>query len=290
MPESPMDMRIYHKLDKRFKKFYADIELRFPEACAHWNSRSSYTLPRVQRRTLVPSDEYINWYTTVCNPNLRIDYHDDHPQKVAEQEFDVESEPEFVLDPKPENNNNISPSSSFFSGLDQRFTDPSNYQTTTDPTTLVPQTSDFAFLDLNTPLHQIIPPSPYTTPRDHYPPSIWSFYMNDYMPTYAYNDLNQPGTSYTNNPQANYQNYNNPHYNHPPTLTDLYPQFTPGAEYKFSISPANDVEVGQSSLGRLSLNSIEDNQFLNTAWPSREDDVSLTLGQSSQVHNDETDD
>jgi len=119
--------------------------------------------------------------------------------------------------------------------------------------------------------------------------------MNDYMPTYAYNDLNQLGTSYTNNPQANNQNYNNqmynnPHYNHPPTPTDLYTQFTPGAKYNFSISPANDAEFDQSSLGRLSLNSIEDNQFLNTTWPSREDAVSLTLGQSSQVHNNETDD
>jgi hypothetical protein len=288
-------MRIYHKLDKRFKKFYEDIESQFPEACAHWNSRRAYTLPRVQRRTLLPSDDYINWYTTVCNPNLRIDYHDDHPQEVAEQEFDVESEPEFVSDPEPENNNNIPPSPSFFSGLDQRFTDPSNYQTTTDPTTLAPQTSDFAFLDLNTPLHQIIAPPPYTTPRDHYPPSIGSSYTNDYMSTYAYNDLNQPGTSYTNNPQANNQNFNNqmysnPHYNYPPTPTDLYPQFTPGPEFNFSISPANDAEFGQSSLGRLSLNSIEENQFLNTTWPSREDDVSLTLGQSSQVHNDETDD
>jgi len=43
-------------------------------------------------------------------------------------------------------------------------------------------------------------------------------------------------------------------------------------------------------LGRLSLNPIEDNQFLNTKWLNREDDVSLTLGQSRQLHNDETDD
>ena len=34
-------------------------------------------------------------------------------------------------------------------------------------------------------------------------------YMNDYMSTYAYNDINQPITSYTNNPQANNQNNNN---------------------------------------------------------------------------------
>ncbi|AES60817.1 hypothetical protein MTR_1g071230 [Medicago truncatula] len=267
-----------------FKKFYEDIESQFPEVCGHLHNRSAYTLPRVQRRTLVLSDEYINWYTTVCNPNLRIDYHDDHPHEVVEQEFDVELEPEYVSEPELENNNNIPPSPHFFPRLHQRFTDPSNYQTTIDPTTILPQTSDFSFLDLNTPLHQIIPPPPYTTPRNHYLPSIGS----------SYNDLNQPGTSYSNNPQVNNQNYNNqiyknPHYNHPPTPTDPYPQFTPGIEYNFSIFPANDAEFGQSSLGRLSLNSIEDNQFLNTAWPTREDDLSLTLGQSSQVHNDQTD-
>jgi len=33
--EPPMDMRIYHKLDKVFKKFYADIESRFPKVCTH---------------------------------------------------------------------------------------------------------------------------------------------------------------------------------------------------------------------------------------------------------------
>lgn len=43
------------------------------------------------------------------------------------------------------------------------------------------------------------------------------------------------------------------------------------------------------SLSRLSLN-FNDNVFLNMAWPTREDNVSLTLGQSSQMHNDETED
>jgi hypothetical protein len=103
------------------------------------------------------------------------------------------------------------------------------------------------------------------------------------MPTYAYNDLNKNGTSYLNNPQANNQTYNNQiynnaHYHNPPTPTDLYPRFTPASEYKFLIFPANDVEFGQTSLSRLSLNSIVDNLFLNTSWPTREDDVSLTLG------------
>jgi len=42
-------------------------------------------------------------------------------------------------------------------------------------------------------------------------------------------------------------------------------------------------------LDHLSLNSNDDNQFLNTACPAREDNVSLMLDQSIQVHNDETD-
>jgi len=125
---------------------------------------------------------------------MRINYHNDHPHEVAKHEFDAESNLKYVSEPEPKPKNNIPPSSSFFSGLDQQFTDLSNCQTTTDPTTILPQTSDFAFLDLDTPLHQIIQPPPYTTPRDHYPPSIVSSYMNDYMPTYAYSDLNQPGT------------------------------------------------------------------------------------------------
>jgi len=66
-----------------------------------------------------------------------IDYHD-HPHEVAEQEFDAESESGYVSESEPENNNNIPLSPSFFSGLDQRFTKPSNYQTTSNPTTILP--------------------------------------------------------------------------------------------------------------------------------------------------------
>jgi len=45
-------------------------------------------------------------------------------------------------------------------------------------------------------------------------------------------------------------------------------------------TPGLDAEFGQQSLSRLSLNS-NDNHFLDVGWPSREHDVSLTLGQSS---------
>ena len=47
-------------------------------------------------------------------------------------------------------------------------------------------------------------------------------------------------------------------------------------------TPGLDAEYDQQSLNRLSLNS-NDKHFLDVGWPSREHDVSLTLGQSCQI-------
>jgi len=59
---------------------------------------------------------------------------------VAQQELDAESKPKYVSESEPGNNNTPnSTKTNFFSSLDQQFTQPSNYQTTTDPT-ILPQT------------------------------------------------------------------------------------------------------------------------------------------------------
>jgi len=75
---------------------------------------------------------------------------------------------------------------------------------------------------------------------------------------------------------------NNTNYNHPPTPTNLPSQFIMGDEFDFVNTPGLDAKYGQQSLSRLSLNS-NDNHFLDVGWPSRKHNVSLTLGQSSQM-------
>jgi len=173
----------------------------------------------------------------------------DDTDDIKTLERDIDEEVEYVLELKPENNNTPkSMPTSFISDIDQQFTQPSNYQTTTDPT-ILPQPTDYNDF-LNTPLHHNIPPPPYPTPRYPYQPIYVLSYMNDYMANYGYNDLNQP----ENHTQITPKPTTKPTTTH--TATTKFTT-TPATtthqhnEFDFAISSSSDVQFGQTSLSHL---------------------------------------
>jgi hypothetical protein len=216
-----------------------------------------------------------------------------------------EEEPELEPEHEPEIHNTQSSLSPNF--WDQDFLDrlqhpqsqPPTNQTTTTATQNIHGSIMYEFLD--TPQQNIIQPPPYTTPRNAYMPHYQSTCQENSMLNFGYNDPNQAGPSNTNyssfhdpnqagpsntnyptnnNPQYDNPMYNNPNYNRPPTPTNLLSHFSPGIDFNFD-NPGNQTDYGNLSLGRLSMNSNE--QFLDLGWPTREHDVSLTLGHSTQI-------
>jgi len=197
-----------------------------------------------------------------------------------------DSEPE--IEPEPQNyNNQEEPEPDDF--WEQRFLSTLPNQTTN---TTQHTHGSIMFDFLNTPQQNIIQQPPYTSPRYDYAPHGESTYIQNSMQHTSYHDPNEVGPSnasypnYDNQTYNNQQNnntmYNNTNYNHPPTPTNLLSQFISGDEFDFVNTPDLGIQYGQQSMSRLSLNS-NDNHFLDVGWPSREHDVSLTLGQSSQM-------
>jgi len=133
----------------------------------------------------------------------------------------------------------------------------------------------YEFLD--TPQQNIIQPPPYTSPRNAYDPHYQSTNQQNSMPNYGYNDPNQASTSNTN-----YFSYNDPNQpgpsntNYPPFNNPQYPMY-PNQNYNHPPTPTNLL----SHFSPASFNSNE--QFLDMGWPTREHDVSLSLGYGSQI-------
>ncbi|XP_039684471.1 uncharacterized protein [Medicago truncatula] len=202
-------MRQFHTVDKRFKTWYQSNGFRFPIESQHWDNRRSYTLPRMQPRSLTPSHAYIEWLTTTCNPRLRISVE----TKPSDSDPDEQEEPE--PEHEPEIHNNQTPIHDDFWDQDI-FSQLQDHQSQPHTTQNIHGSVMYEFLD--TPQQNIIQPPPYTSPRNAYEPQYQSTYQQNSMPNYGYNDPNQATTS--NN---NYFSYNDPNQagpsntNYPPT-------------------------------------------------------------------------
>jgi hypothetical protein len=260
IPGPPRDMRQFHKLDKRFKTWYESNGFRFPEECEHWDNRRRYTLPRMRPRPLTPTHAYIEWLTTTCNPRLTISVVT-KPSN-SDPDPDIEQEPER----QPEIHNNQTPIHDDFWDQDI-FSQLQDHQSQPHTTQNTQGSVMYEFLD--TPQQNIIQPPPYTSPRNAYEPH--------YQSNYGYNDPNQASTSNTN-----YFSYNDPNQagpsntNYPPYNNPQYPMYT-NQNYNYPPTPTNLL----SHFSPASINSNE--QFLDMGWPTREHDVSLSLGYGSQI-------
>lgn len=76
IPAPPRNMRSYHHVDKRTKHWNTSYQSLWPDEYEHWLNRLQWVLdgmphPRWRR----PTAEYIQWFKTICNPNVHICEH-----------------------------------------------------------------------------------------------------------------------------------------------------------------------------------------------------------------------
>lgn len=271
IPDAPMDMRLYHKLDRRFRQSEMNLPLN------HWSNRHQYTLVGIPSpQILYPTVSYVDWLQTI-NPHMHIGLENCYrcpppppqpqPQPEPEQPH-TEHQPHQDTDDFSFSLN----SQNLISQLQNDFSHIPSYNTT-QPTPSYPH-----MFDLNTPQQNIIQPPPYSTPGYH---GYGAGPSNTSLPHYGYGaGPSEAGTSNPTYPPTNYPPINLEHVYSPP----------PPDEFNFIYSPQGcDGEFSHQNLCRLSMTSTENEPFLDSLWPGRRDagdNVQLTqmsLGQSSQM-------